>query len=116
MFRGRVRRIRIGFAIVGLLVLGIVVRGPVQRAAVTVIEALEGKKTVSQRLEEYGGAVGKRLEPYFKASGVAYPPRKVVFVGLKLEKILEVWACGDSGGFRLIRRYPILGASRGGQL
>ena len=35
----------------------------------------------------------------------------MVFVGLKHEKILEVWACGKENRFSLIRTYPILAAS-----
>jgi len=40
-----------------------------------------------------------------------YPPARVLFAGFKRERVLEVYAAGPAAGLRLIRRYPILGAS-----
>ncbi|MHC4693000.1 MAG: L,D-transpeptidase family protein [Planctomycetota bacterium] len=71
----------------------------------------KGKKTVQQRLEQYGHIVRERYLPYFETAKIPYPPQKVIFVGLKHEKILEVWACGKENRFSLIRTYPILAAS-----
>jgi len=45
------------------------------------------------------------------AAGVPYPPGRVVLVGLKLERRLEVYAPGDDGAMRFIRSYPIVAAS-----
>jgi murein L,D-transpeptidase YafK len=70
-------------------------------------------RTVEGRLREFGPSVSKRLMPYFLGAGVAYPPRKLTFVGLKEEKILEVYAAGSNGRMRLVRSYPILAASGG---
>ncbi|MCD6394802.1 MAG: L,D-transpeptidase family protein [Planctomycetes bacterium] len=69
-----------------------------------------GYGTVADRLRQYGGCVRGRLEPCFAKVGIDYPPAKVVLVGIKDEKKLEVWASGD-GGYRLVRTYRILGAS-----
>ena len=71
----------------------------------------QGRKTVADRLAQYGPAVRKRLLPYFEAAQMPYPPDRLLFVGLKHEKKLELWASGPDQKFKLIRIYPILGAS-----
>jgi hypothetical protein len=68
---------------------------------------LRGKATVSDRLAEYGPAVRARWQPYFAAKGVAYPPQKVLLVGLKREKQLQVYAAGAGQPWQLIRAFPI---------
>jgi murein L,D-transpeptidase YafK len=75
------------------------------------LQTAKGRKTVQQRLEQYGQTVRKRLLPYFETAKIPYPPRKVIFVGLKHEKTLEVWAYDKENRFKLIRTYPILAAS-----
>jgi hypothetical protein len=68
-------------------------------------------KTVEDRLAEYGDVVRERLEPQFRAAGVSYPPGRLSFVGLKEEKLLEVYAADPNGEFRFICTYAILAAS-----
>ncbi len=70
------------------------------------------KRTVNDRLKEFGGAARDRWAPHFKAAGVSYPPTRVVFVALKQERMFEVWAAGTTN-LSLIKRYPILAASGG---
>ncbi len=72
------------------------------------------RATVADRLEQYGPAARERLGPYFEAAGVTYPPAQLTLIGIKDTKVLEVWARSPDSPFRLIRTYPILGAS--GQL
>jgi murein L,D-transpeptidase YafK len=72
---------------------------------------VEGRKTVADRLDQYGEAARGRLLPHFEKALVPYPPSGLVFVGIKQDKKLEVWACGDGREFRLVRSYAILGAS-----
>jgi murein L,D-transpeptidase YafK len=67
--------------------------------------------TVAERLEQYGAAARTRLSPHFEKQKVAYPPRELIFVGLKHEKILEVHARSGTNDFKLIRTYPIRAAS-----
>lgn len=67
--------------------------------------------TVADRLEEYGPPARARLRPHFRARGVSYPPCRLVVVGLKLEKLLEVYAADASGNVAFVRSYPILSAS-----
>jgi murein L,D-transpeptidase YafK len=75
------------------------------------LQTAKGRKTVQDRLEQYGHTVHERLLPYFETAKISYPPKKVIYVGLKNEKTLEVWACGEQDRFDLIRTYPILAAS-----
>jgi hypothetical protein len=75
------------------------------------INRLQGEKTVNDRLAEYGPSARQRLEPAFRAAGVAYPPARVVFAAFKTERILEVYASSAGGQMHYIKTYPILGAS-----
>ncbi len=68
-------------------------------------------KTVEERVAEFGEVVRARVAPRFEAAGVAYPPRQLTFIGIKDERVLDVYAAGADGVFRFIWRYPVLGAS-----
>jgi len=70
-----------------------------------------GKKSTADRLEQYGPAARARLQPFFAAAGIAYPPARVVVAGLKQEKVLEVYARGTNQAPAFVRSYPILAAS-----
>jgi hypothetical protein len=72
---------------------------------------MSAEKTVSDRLAEFGDAVHARLQPRFREIGVAYPPRKLVLVGLKQERQLELWVSDGSHDFRYLKTFPILAAS-----
>ena len=67
--------------------------------------------TVAQRLEQYGTKARARLAPYFEKQKVAYPPSELVFIGLKEEKTLEIYAKSGTNELKFIRAYPILAAS-----
>lgn len=97
------------FLCVGILTFAF--RKHLQKYLTAGLQTAKGRKTVQECLEQYGQTVRSRLLPYFKAAKMSYPPEKVAFVGLKHEKILEVWACGEKSRFNLIRTYPILAAS-----
>ena len=77
----------------------------------TMMHRLRGRATVADRLTQYGEAARARLRPHFERQGVAYPPRKLVLVGLKQEKHLEVYAADAVTPLRFIRAYVMLGAS-----
>lgn len=62
------------------------------------------------RLAEVGPRARERWSAPFRAAGVAYPPERVVLLGLKEERRLDVLA-SDGGPFRFVRSIPILGAS-----
>jgi hypothetical protein len=69
-----------------------------------------GERTVEDILQIYGADVKDKLNYYFAKAKVSYPPREATLIALKQEKKLELWA-RDSGEFRFIRDYYILGAS-----
>ena len=81
--------------------------------------AANGEFTIEQRLEQYGPAARQRLRPHFDKASITYPPHRLVIVGLKTERRLELYAAGApgkdgddaAGKLRFIRDYPILGAS-----
>ena len=75
-----------------------------------IVQKMQGKATVADRVEQFGATTQGRWRPFFDAAGVTYPPHKLVFVALKQEKRLEVYASnGDTP--RFIRSFPILRAS-----
>lgn len=67
--------------------------------------------TVAERLDQYGAGARARLKPHFDKAGVIYPPSELVFVGLKEEKSLEVYARNGTNALKFIRAYPVLAAS-----
>ncbi len=107
----KVRRIHILLVLFGVTVFALIGRRLVRRCIVAGIQVAKGKKTVSQRVDEFGDSVRDRLAADFKRVGVEYPPEKITFIGLKQEKMLEVWVAGKSGEFVFLKSYPILGAS-----
>ncbi len=69
------------------------------------------KKTVEERVKQYGPAARARLEPHFKKAAVPYPPTRLVLVGIKDERRVELHAAGTDGRLRFVRYYRVLGAS-----
>ena len=67
--------------------------------------------TVAERLDQYGATARARLQPHFEKAGVAYPPSELIFVGLKEEKSLEIYARNGTNALKFIRAYPVLAAS-----
>jgi murein L,D-transpeptidase YafK len=67
--------------------------------------------TIEDRLAQYGTNARARLSPHFTNASVDYPPSALVFIGLKEEKILQVYAKSGTNGFKFIRAYPIQAAS-----
>lgn len=72
---------------------------------------VKGRKSVADRVAQFGHAVRVRLLPAFDGVGVAYPPGRVTFVGLKAERVLQVWVSSADGPWKHIKDYPILGMS-----
>ena len=97
--------------LVGLILAGAYVLQKVMQGSFSRVQMTRGRKTVQEVVEVYGPVVDERLSGRFEAAGVSYPPDEVVLVGLKRERVLEVWASGTEGPFKLIRVYPILAAS-----
>ena len=68
-------------------------------------------RTIEQRVLQYGDAVRARLTPLYAQAGVTYPPARLTFIGLKEEKLLEIWAGNANGPMKLINIYPVKAAS-----
>ncbi|MDD2738649.1 MAG: L,D-transpeptidase family protein [Methylomonas lenta] len=69
-----------------------------------------GQRTKEDILQIYGSYATNKLKPYFSKAKVSYPPREVIFIALKQEMKLELWA-RDSGEFQFIRNYDVQAAS-----
>jgi len=67
--------------------------------------------TITDRVAQYGPAARARLLPFFTAAGVPYPPVRILLLGLKQERQLQLYAAGPAQGFAFIRSFAILGAS-----
>jgi hypothetical protein len=106
----KMKRIHIILAILVLAIWAIPFRAKLRRHVVAVIQVLRGKKTVADRVEQFGSVVRERLAPEFERMGIAYPPESMILVGIKQENLLEVWV-GDPP--KLLKSYTILGASGG---
>ncbi|HEY9717736.1 MAG TPA: L,D-transpeptidase family protein [Trichormus sp.] len=65
----------------------------------------------SQVIRTYGNSVRKKLKAQFQQLDVAYPPKKMTWIGLKQEKALLVFAADAHGKLRQILSYRIIGAS-----
>jgi hypothetical protein len=107
----KIERLHMLLVLLALCVCAIPFRAQLRRPIVAVIQIMRGKKTVSDRVAQFGDAVRMRLVPQFASTGVAYPPRRVTLVGLKAERMLQVWVSGDDGSWSHLRDYPILGMS-----
>lgn len=103
-----IRRMHFLLAILALAVCAIPFRARIGRPVAAALEAATGKKTVAERVEQFGPAVRQRLAADFARLGVAYPPKQLTLVGLKQEKLLELWVSEPP---RLLKTYPILGSS-----
>lgn len=76
-----------------------------------IVQHMLGRKTVIDRVAEYGSTARARIKPMFDEAGVCYPPRSVVLLGLKRERVLCVYAAGPTGKYRFIHAYPFHAAS-----
>lgn len=76
-----------------------------------IIQRMMGKATISDRQAQYGPAARSRWQPYFMRKGVAYPPAKLLLVGLKREKQLQVYSAADGQPPIYIRTFPVQGLS-----
>lgn len=71
---------------------------------------LAGGRTVAEAIAQYGPAADEKLRKDFKAVNVGYPPASLALIGLKEEKVLEVWAPRGPEWVRVVS-YPIQRAS-----
>lgn len=107
----RSRRLYFLVGVLALVVCLIPFRAAIWSAATAITGLANDRKTISDRVKEFGEAVHRRLAPRFSQVGVAYPPRRITLVGLKQERMLEVWVAGQDGEWWFLETLPILGAS-----
>jgi murein L,D-transpeptidase YafK len=107
----RVKRIHVLGFFLALGLCLIPLRAKVRSGVMSMIQIVKGKKTVSERVTKFSATVHGRLAARFKELRVSYPPRKIILVGLKQERLLEVWVSDGRPEFQYLRTYPILGAS-----
>jgi len=105
----KARRLVLFLMVIALVVLALLIARPPQVRRV--INKVRGRVSLREKLAEYGPAARKRLATAFEAKSVAYPPKRLVLVGLKRERVLQVYASSQGGDLRLVTSYPILGAS-----
>lgn len=74
--------------------------------------AMAGARTHETVLREIGPTRRPTLRSAVTAAGLSYPPSDVTLIGLKEERVLEVWARADAG-WRRVSRFPVLAASGG---
>jgi len=93
------------------LFMGSAFREDLEKKLASLRSAVEERESVRSRLRQYGAAVHERLCPAFEEARVSYPPAAVLLLGLKQERVLDVYARDRGGDLAFIRRYPVLGAS-----
>lgn len=98
-------------ALVGVATLVVVVT-PVERFAGWAWAWAFGGATVQQRLDQYGPAArAVWLERMQQTKLDTYPPKHITLIGIKDQRILEVWASDTDKPKRLLHTFPILAAS-----
>jgi hypothetical protein len=70
----------------------------------------KGKNTIETIVALYGDAAHKRLKERFDQANVSYPPKAIKLLGLKTEKLLEIYSV-DGDHVQYVSTYPILGTS-----
>ncbi len=71
------------------------------------------RHAVADRLDQFGAESRTRLLPKFLRAGVPYPPEKLMLVGLKKERRLQIYAAGHDGRFRYVDERRVLAAAGG---
>jgi len=94
-----------------LLALAWIFRPYVWAAVSPVVMKFAPRRTVEQRLDQFGAAARARWKPYFAKAQTPYPPPAVKLVALKTEQVMQVYAVDKSRRSHWIRTYPILAAS-----
>lgn len=108
----KIKRIHILMLLLLMSAVALPFKKNIRQALSPVSSWIKGRATIDDRLKEYGTDTRSRLRPHFEAAGVSYPPVEIVLVGLKDEKLLEVWSRDKEGDkLVLIRSYPILKTS-----
>ena len=107
----KLRRIHLLVSLLAIAICAVAFRAQLAAPFNYIMHAMTGEKTVADRLTEFSEVVHARIQPRFREIGIAYPPKKLILVGLKQERQLELWVSDGSPDFRFLKSYPILAAS-----
>ena len=69
------------------------------------------KASLKQRLAEISPGANQRLAQKFETAAAAWPPANIALVGIKDEKVLDLYARPNGGKWKHIYRYPVLASS-----
>ena len=105
------RRLYVLLGVLSVVACMLPFRSVVQRHIGGAVQKTFLRKTVSDRLDQYGPTVRSRLAEDFNRVAISYPPQRVTLIGLKEEGVLEVWVHSSTGPAQLLRSYPILAQS-----
>lgn len=109
----KVKRFHLLLAFLGFALCLLPFRRHLIRPVASIICIAKGRRTVTERVAQYGPAVRARLADDFNRIGCPYPPTRMTLFGLKKEKRLEVWIASTNGVYALLKSYPIIGTSGG---
>lgn len=73
----------------------------------------EGRRSVDDRLRDFGGRCDGLWRARCAEAGLPYPPARVMLLGLKAERRLEVFAASADGPYKFLAEFPIQAASGG---
>ena len=105
----RVNRLRVLLVLAGCLLL---VQGLRMTPVGHAMELrLRGKKTVADRLHQYGASADGRWAPRFRAAEIPYPPARITLLAIKDERILQVYAANRTSAWRHVATFPVRGMS-----
>ena len=107
------KRFVIFLVLLGLVILAVIFRPYIRAALSPIFQRFEKPRSIAERVQQYGARARSRLSPHFQRAQVAYPPKRLTLVGLKAERLLQVYAAGPTNGYRFVCSYPILAASGG---
>lgn len=75
------------------------------------VQEMKGKNTIASIVAAYGQSSRARLRGEFERRGLNYPPAGVIMLGLKYEKLLQIYALDQDGKYKFVCSYPIIGNS-----
>ncbi|MEI6217646.1 MAG: L,D-transpeptidase family protein [bacterium] len=107
----KIKKLHVVLVLLALCVCTLPFLPHLRRPVVAAIQITKGKKTISDRVGQFGTAVQKRLRPVLDQIGVEYPPKRMTLVGIKDKRLVQVWLAGKAGEWRHLKDYPILGMS-----
>src|SRR5688500_6619204 len=94
----------LALGVAGLAVVTALAAPPVRRLFHALVVRVRGSYTVQQRVEQFTAAQG-RLRSRFDRAGVSFPPARVVLLGLKDERRMEVYAGANEDALKRIEEY-----------